>query len=137
MSRLLGSLGSQVGSYTALPAMSRCMSQVAAYITSIDSPGACPAIGQQHTDPACRRSFMPVNPCADAAGSQRPRLQLRLERVQCRGMARCAWRLWLSPQQPPLLLLLYRTNLKVEGVTQVLPQQLIMLADAHASHLSI
>lgn len=69
-----------------------------------------------------------VNIPARAAGSQRPRLQLRLERVQCRGTARCAWRLWLSPQKPPLLLLLYRTNLKVEGVTQVQTWQLFVVA---------
>ena len=32
------------------------------------------------------------------------------------GLARSGWRLWLTPDRPPLLLLLYRDHLKVEGV---------------------
>ena len=48
-------------------------------------------------------------------------LALRLEPVQAHGVGRSAWRLWLGPQRPPLVLLLYGTKLKVElgGLPQV------------------
>ena len=66
-----------------------------------------------------------------AAGPSKPQLRLRLERVQALGVGRAAWRLWLSPQLPPILLLMYRTNLKVEGVTEV------RMLSEHTASLSV
>ena len=44
---------------------------------------------------------------------------MRLERLEVSGLARAGWRLWLSRDTPPLLLLLYRNHLKVEGVASL------------------
>ena len=61
-----------------------------------------------------------------ARGAHR-KLHLRLERLEVSGLARAGWRLWLSHDRAPLLLLLYRNHLKVEGVTSATVRSMIVL----------